>query len=130
MHISLVNYDSPKQTGRISFRSAATLAKRGLLIAKGDISITEIMLGCHRPVELTKKGEAWLSAPKEMVDKAMKLTPSQAEELGRLTKAAQNTYGKIRSRIQNTLVAHGLASFDADRCLITDLGRQVCMLLS
>lgn len=57
------------------------------------------------------------------------LTKRQREELQRLAKERQNTFGKGRARVQNTLKRLGLAIFiggDADTCetcMITPAGR-------
>lgn len=53
------------------------------------------------------------------------LTEPQQEELRRLGREPQGTFGKGRARVQNNLVALGLARLEDDgyRCVITDAGR-------
>lgn len=52
------------------------------------------------------------------------LTKPQLDELQRLAKAQQNTYGKGRARVQNKLVELGLAKYKEDGfvCVITEEG--------
>lgn len=74
-----------------------------------------------------------------------KLTKAQLDELRRLYKEPQNTYGSARARVQNNLVLAGLAQFSldgvvyaprtacsmfghkviADQCVITAAGRSL-----
>lgn len=59
----------------------------------------------------------------------VKLTKPQREELERLARERQNTFGKGRARVQNTLKRLGLAIFlhgdadSCDECMITPAGR-------
>lgn len=55
------------------------------------------------------------------------VTPPQLTELQRLAKEPQLTYGSARSRIQNTLVYRGWATYDLGGqfclCRITEAGK-------
>ena len=63
------------------------------------------------------------------------LTKPQREELVKLSRGPQNTFGSSRARVQQTLYNAGLAAFanedgspfkdieEADRCLITEAGK-------
>ena len=69
----------------------------------------------------------------------MKLTDPQHNELKRLAKQEQSTFGAARARVQRTLAAHGLAEFVeadgsksktpeiADFCRITEDGRALAI---
>lgn len=65
-------------------------------------------------------------------DRGYKLTKPQREELERLVRhGRQPTYGAARARVQNRLVAEGLACYCrdgtgdvADWCLVTEAGRR------
>jgi hypothetical protein len=50
------------------------------------------------------------------------LTDPQADELGKLLRSRQNTYGKARARVQNALVRLGLARFTDDSGAPADHG--------
>lgn len=63
------------------------------------------------------------------------MTKPRLEELGRLRRGRQSTYGSSRARVQRTLAEAGFARFvdergrdaterDADFCVITDAGRK------
>ena len=53
------------------------------------------------------------------------LTAPQMDELRRLAREPQHTFGRARTRVQNSLVGKGLARYEDDGtlCLITDAGR-------
>ena len=62
-----------------------------------------------------------------MAELIRKLTGPQIDELRRLARQRQVTYGRDRTRVQNILVAQGLAKFVDivnDYCEITDAGRE------
>lgn len=83
--------------------------------------------------------------PEQKKGSRKKLTKAQLDELRRLYRESQNTYGSARARVQNNLVLAGLAQFSldgvlypprsacspfgynlvADQCVITAAGRSL-----
>lgn len=70
----------------------------------------------------SRRPRAGMVVPKG--DECDLLTKPQQDELARLAREPQPTYGSARTRVQNTLVRMGLARYaaDGDRCVITPEG--------